>query len=150
MPWKALLASNRVEPHTTSRQELDGLRAAVDRNLHDAGLPGLSADNRFGLAYEAVLLLSKMAIACAGYRAKGHGAHQTTFVALELAMGRTVAKDGAYFDRCRRKRHALSYDAAGVVADTEATELLEKTGEFRQTVEAWIARHHPKLGRLNP
>ena len=50
MTWKELLAEKRVEPHTTSKQELDDLRSAVDRNLRDAAIPQLSADNRFGLA----------------------------------------------------------------------------------------------------
>lgn len=147
VPWKVLLASNRVDRHTTSRQELNDLRAAVERNLHDAGLSGLSADNKFGLAYEAVLLLAKMAIVCAGYRTKGPGAHQTTFAALEIAMGPPASNDAAYFDRCRRKRHTLSYDVAGVVADTEAGEILTRARRFRETVEAWITREHPGLSR---
>ena len=50
----------------TSKQELDDLRNAVDRNLRDAAIPQLSADNRFGVAYEAALLLGKIAVACAG------------------------------------------------------------------------------------
>ncbi|MGD0384465.1 MAG: hypothetical protein ABSA77_13170 [Thermoguttaceae bacterium] len=87
MTWQELLDANRVEKHTTTRQELDDLRKAINRNLHDADLPGLSADNKFGLAYEAGLLLAKMAVACAGYRVKGQGGHQTTFASLKLAIG---------------------------------------------------------------
>jgi hypothetical protein len=59
-----------VDRHTTSKQELDDLRSVVTRNLADAAITALSADNRFGLAYEAGLLLAKMAIAAAGYRVK--------------------------------------------------------------------------------
>ena len=124
MTWKELLAENRVETHATSKQELDDLRSAVERNLGDAAIPQLSADNRFGLAYEAALLLGKMAVACAGYRVKGQGAHQTTFAALKLALGAGISKTAAYLERCRRKRNELSYDMAGVVTDTEATEIL--------------------------
>lgn len=113
--WKALLANHRVERHTATRRELDDLRSAVDRNLLDAALPGLSADNRFGLAYEAALPLAKMAVACAGYRAKGHAAHQTTFLALEQAMGRGISAEADYLDACRRKRHILSYDTVRCV-----------------------------------
>jgi hypothetical protein len=87
MTWKELLAANRVEIHATTRQELDDLRRAVVRNIHDAAVADLSADNKFGLAYEAGLLLAKMAVSCAGYRVEGQGAHQTTFVALKLAIG---------------------------------------------------------------
>ncbi len=49
-------------------------------NLRDAGLAALSADNRFGLAYEAALLAAKLAVNAASYRVKAlPGAHRTTF-----------------------------------------------------------------------
>jgi hypothetical protein len=145
MTWKELLAEKRVEAHRTSKQQLDDLRSAVDRNLRDAAVPKLSADNRFGLAYEAGLLLGKMAVACAGYRVKGQGAHQTTFAALKLALGAGVSGTAAYLERCRRKRNELSYDVAGVVTDTEATEILAQATALRKTVEQWIAENHPHL-----
>ena len=145
MTWKELLAEKRVETHTTSKQELDDLRSAVERNLRDAAIPELSADNRFGLAYEAALLLSKMAVACAGYRVKGQGAHQTTFAALKLALGAGISKTATYLERCRRKRNELSYDMAGVATDTEATEILAQATALQSTVEQWIAQNHQHL-----
>jgi hypothetical protein len=130
MTWKELLAANCIENHATSRQELDDLRRAINRNLHDAAVSGLSADNKFGLAYEAGLLLAKMAVACAGYRVKGQGAHQATFAALKLAIGAGVNETASYLDRCRRKRNEISYDTAGLVSDTEAEELLVEVKDF--------------------
>jgi len=145
MSWKQLLGDGRVEAHQTSKQELDDLRAAVARNLTDASIAALSADNRFGIAYEAALLSAKMAITCAGYRVKGLGAHQATFQALKLALGSGVHRTAGYLDRCRRKRNDLTYDAAGVVSDQDAEELREAATEIHRQVEAWIAKHHPKL-----
>lgn len=145
MTWNDLLDENRVAVHTTSKQELDDLRSAVQRNLRDAAITQLSSDNRFGLAYEAALLLAKMAIACAGYRVKGQGSHQTTFVALALVLGPGVAAIAGYLDRCRRKRNEISYDCAGLVSDTEADEILAKTQALQQTVDDWIAATHPHL-----
>ena len=68
MSFQQLLAAHRVQPHTTSKRELDGLRAIVSRDLQDAHVPGLSSDRQFATAYNTVLQLAKMAIACAGYR----------------------------------------------------------------------------------
>ena len=144
--WSKLLESERAETRRTSKAEIDDLRSAVDRNLRDADIDALSADNRFGLAYEAALLLAKMAIACAGYRIKGHDAHQTTFAALPLVLGPSVQPTASYFDRCRRKRNEISYDAADVVTDTEVEEILAKAEGFQQTIETWIAENHPQLG----
>ena len=145
MTWNELLAEKRVETHATSKQELDDLRSAVARNLRDAAIPQLSADNRFGLAYEAALLLAKMAVACAGYRVRGVGAHQTTFAALKLALGAGVNTTAAYLERCRRTRNELSYDMAGVVTDAEAAEILAQATALQGTVEQWIARNYPPL-----
>jgi len=145
MTWEKLLAANRVEAHTTSKEELDALRGAVERNLRDAAIEGLSADNKFGLAYEAALLAAKMAVSAAGYRVKGLGAHQTTFAALKLALGTEMTRTAAYLDRCRRKRNDLSYDMTGIVTANEAAELAEEASKLERTVERWIAENHPRL-----
>jgi len=104
LTWRKLLADRRARRHTTSRQELDGLRAVVERDLKDAALAGLSEDPRFATAYNAVLQLAMMAVACAGYRASAkQGHHENTFAALELALGRPGAEFARYFNICRKK-----------------------------------------------
>jgi hypothetical protein len=146
MTWQRLLNARRVQRHTTSKQELEDLRAVIERDLHDAGVSGLSADRSFATSYNAALQTAKMAIACAGYRVlakKGH--HQVSYEAAELAIGSSVSKLTPYFETCRRKRNTLDYDVANVVSDTEAGELLQKAQEFKREVEAWIATHHPSL-----
>lgn len=145
MTWQQLLGRNRVQRHTTSKQELDALRQVIDRDLHDASLAGLSDDRSFATAYNAALQTAKMAIACAGYRAVGQGHHQTSFEAAELAVGASVSQLTTYFELCRRKRNTLDYDVANVVSDTEAQEILRKAEEFKREVEAWIAANHPQL-----
>src|SRR3989304_3862422 len=87
MTWQELLKAKRVQRHKTSKHELDGLRAVVERDLKDASLAGLSEDRRFATAYNCVLQLAKMAIACAGYRVTARrGHHENTFVALGPAV----------------------------------------------------------------
>lgn len=138
-----MLEERLVDRHQTSKEELVDVRNAVKRNLRDAAVPQLSADNRFGLAYEGALLLAKMAIACTGYRVKGQGAHHTTFVALKLVLGAEIDQTANYLERCRRKRNKLSYDAAGVATDQDAAELLAEATALHETVEKWIAKNHP-------
>src|SRR6266508_4520772 len=123
MSWQQLLTARRVQRHTPGRHEFDGLRAVVARDLSDAQVPGLSTDRKFATAYNAVLQLAKMAIACAGYRVIGQGHHRTTFEAVELAMGRSIASLARYFETCRRKRNMLDYDMANVATETEVREL---------------------------
>lgn len=47
MSWQKLLKGRRITVHKTSRQELDGLRAVVERDLKDAAIESLSQDRRF-------------------------------------------------------------------------------------------------------
>ena len=142
MTWQSLLDERLAERHRTSKEELDALRAVVERNLRDAKVEGLSADGRFGCAYEAALTLATMAIAAAGYRVKGPGYHRTTFQALPLAMQDTVA-DSRYFDRCRRLRNELSYEHAGVVTQRDVDELLQRVATFKARVEATLRARGP-------
>ena len=142
MTWQSLLHSGRIKRHTTSGQEISDLREVVERDLKDAHVEMISADRRFATAYNAVLQLAKMVIACSGYRVTGQGHHQTTFDALELAMGPKIGKMVAYFDTCRRKRNQVDYDFALVASDAEVEELLASATEFRDLVESWIRQNH--------
>jgi hypothetical protein len=113
--------------------------------LEDAAVEELSDDNRFGIAYQAALISAKMAIACAGYRVKGAGAHHTTFEALKLTMGAGVKKTADYLDRCRRQRNIIEYDSQGVVSSADVDEIIKQATNLSQAVELWISNHHPSL-----
>jgi hypothetical protein len=145
MTRQQLLTTHRVQPHTTSRHELDGLRAVVARDVSDPQVPGLSTDRQCATSDNAVLQLAKMAIACAGYRVVGQGHHVTTVEAVKLAMGRRVASLASSVETCRHKRNRLDDAWANVATDTEVRELLEKAHAFRQLVEQWIAQQHPQF-----
>jgi hypothetical protein len=55
MSWTKLLQDGKVHRHKTSGNELAEIRRLVQRDLADAGLPGLSEDRRFATAYNAAL-----------------------------------------------------------------------------------------------
>ena len=78
-------------------------------------------------------------------RVSGEGArgHHTTFVAIRLVLGAEIEPIANYFERCRRKRNTLSYDAAGIATDQDAAELLGEVTALDETVEDWIAKNHP-------
>lgn len=139
------MAAQKVRTHSTSKRELDDLRAVVERDLADAAIPELSADRRFATAYNAALQTATMAVACAGYRTSGMGHHQTTFEAAELALGASSAAFTVYFDTCRRKRNTVDYDRAHVATDTETTEILQQAVDFLQLTESWILHNYPPL-----
>ena len=143
MTWKRLLNQNRVQQHSTNRQEIDQLREVVSRGLSDAAVTAISTDLRFQAAYNAILQLATMAIYCAAYRVKGREHHKTTFEALPFAMGESIARRTAYFDTCRRKRNAATYDLAGLISEAEIADLIKEAKAFQQDVETWINSELP-------
>ena len=148
MNLNRLLEADRLARHRTSKRELDALRGAIERNLRDAGLAGLSADNRYGLAYEAALLAAKLAVHAAGYRVKAlPGAHRTSLEALGLVLGSEHQDRVDYFELCRRKRNELSYEAANIVTERQAHEILMEVRQLVRVVEDWIRVHHRSLGK---
>lgn len=144
MSWARLLNEGRVRVHRTSAQELFDLRSVVERDLEDAAIPQLSADRRYATAYNAVLQVAKMVIACSGYRVAGLGHHITTFEAVSLALGPQFGSLAPYFDSCRRKRNLVDYDMSGVTSETEVSDLLQEAETFRVMAETWIAQQHPQ------
>ncbi len=143
MTWQDLLNAQRVRAHRTSAREIHDLRAVVERDLADSKIRELSDDRRFATAYNAVLQLTKIVLACEGYRVMGLGHHQTTFQALELALGPSVIPFSAYFEQCRRQRNQVDYDMANVATEADADLLIQKAEDFQKIVEAWIRSHHP-------
>ncbi len=123
MTLTQLLASNEVRRHTTSKKELNKLRAVIARDFADASLDGVSADRRFATAYNATLQAAKMAIACAGYRVAVPGHHRICIEVLKLAIGKAADPYSDYFDRCQRKRNVIDYDDAFVASDTKHNRL---------------------------
>src|SRR5437588_3091663 len=119
MSWATLLADHRVTRVPPSKAELDNLRSIVARSFKDVAAPGLSADARFVMAYDAARTLSLIVVRSEGYRPRAVGGHYNTFLALEAADPAFAALS-AYFDGCRMKRNDCEYDFAGGVSETDA------------------------------
>lgn len=142
-----LQALGKLRPHKTSRREVSDLLRLAERNLSDAQVEGVSADGRFRFAYEAAIALASIAIQCAGFRTSGVGHHQTTLVALPLAMGAELTELAGYFDTCRTKRNASVYDRGGEISDSQVAELVREVAAFRVKLIAWLKTNHPEFSR---
>jgi len=89
--------------HQTSPQEICDLLNIVERDLRDGQNAGLSADWKFGIAYNAALKLCTILLYASGYRAEKNLQHYRTIQALPLIMGSQKKDDAAYLDACRLK-----------------------------------------------
>ena len=68
-----------LKSHKTSAAEIGNLLAIVDRDLKDAVEGGISADWRFGIAYNAALKLCTILLYAEGYKAERALQHYRTF-----------------------------------------------------------------------
>ena len=134
-----------LRPHETSPREIDSLLAIVARDLEDAASGAVSADWRFGIAYNAALKLCTVLLHASGYRAERHRQHYRTLAALPLVLGAARLDDAAYLDTCRIKRNTGEYDMVGAATDRDADELLEFCRCLKRDVVAWLNEKRPDL-----
>lgn len=130
--------------HKTSKQEISDLLAVVDRDIRTAELPGLPADWRLSIAYNAALQSANAALAACGYRAEKSAQHFRIIQSLEHTVGMD-ASIVAKIDAFRKKRNISSYDRAGVVSELEADGMARLAQQVRNTVEDWLRANRPEL-----
>jgi len=145
MTLRDLQNQGRLRPHRTNREEVDELFQLAERGLADAQVPGVSADGRFMMAYDAAMALATIPLHCGGFRTDGTRHHQTTFAALPLMMGAEISEVASYFDACRAKRNASAYDRGGQTSDSEVEELIDEVVGFRETTIVWLRANYPAL-----
>ena len=133
-----------LRPHQTSSQEIADLFAIVTRDLADAE-GDISADWRFGIAYNAALKLGTILLHASGYRPEKTLQHYRTIAALPEIFGQQRKDDADYLETCRRKRNTAEYDRTGVVTDQDASELIEFCRELEQEVRNWLSHNYPAL-----
>jgi hypothetical protein len=76
-----------LQPHRTSREEISNLFSIVERDLKDAQRD-ISADWRFGIAYNAALKLCLILLSAEGYRPSRESHHYRTLAALPEVLGK--------------------------------------------------------------
>jgi len=132
----------RVEPE---RAGIARMLAAAERNIADAGLPGLSAENRFDAAYKAILQCAMVALRANGFRTltSQAGHHQTALQTLPLTIG--LAKDRMILlDALRKQRNLADYEGEPVTAQGVA-ECLTQARQLLADVKKWLKANRPGL-----
>lgn len=121
------------------------LLAAAQRNLADAQLAGLSAENRFDAAYKAIMQLAMVALQANGYRTltSKPGHHQTAIQTLTISVG--VAPAQVIVLDALRKLRNLSEDSGDLIPDAVAAECLASAQALQGHVLAWLKSHRPDL-----
>lgn len=135
-----LLAIQRLLAFSATPQGVQRLLAAAERNLADARLAPLSAENRFDAAYKCIMQCAMLGLWARGYRTSTSqpGHHQTALQALPLTMG--LPNDVIIvLDALRKQRNLNDYEgdpiSDGAVDEclAQAQTLLAHTRQFLRT-----------------
>lgn len=135
-----LLAIQRLQAFNATPQGVQRLLAAAIRNLADARIAQLSAENRFDAAYKCILQCAMLGLWARGYRTSTSqpGHHQTALQALPLTMG--LPNDVIIvLDALRKQRNLNDYEgdpvSQAVVTECigQSEVLLAHTRQFLQT-----------------
>ncbi len=141
------LKEERLKAHKTSKEEISKLFKIVERDLHDAGIEGLSADRRFITVYNAALQLTTIVLRAYGLRTNPNktGHHRISIDALPEIIGEEFQDLSDYLNACRIKRNICDYTSSGEISETEALEITREIKEFKVVVVKWIKKTHPHL-----
>ncbi len=140
------LKNGWLTEHLTSAEEIKDLFDAVDRDLTDCQVPGLSPDWKLHIAYNAALLMAAAALAAAGYRPTRESHHYR----LIQSLAYTIKADPILikrFDVFRKKRNISGYERTGVISDHEVMEMIDLASQLRSDVTKWLQANHPALMR---
>lgn len=130
--------------HRSSSGEIGDLLNLVDRDLRDSQVPGLTADWRLNIAYNAALQAATAALAASGYRASRQAHHLRVVQSLQFTIGWDKDLING-LDGFRKKRNISDYERAGFISDSEAKEMRDLATRLREDVLAWIREKHQEL-----
>jgi HEPN domain-containing protein len=131
------VANGWLARHEPSQREVTDLLDAARNDLNDAR-QDISPGWRFAIAYNAALRLCTAALQAAGYRAAREQKHYRTIAALPLLLGQGEAEVADCLDRCRARRHDVTYEAFSGVSETEAAELIETVAALEGRLRSWV------------
>ena len=130
-----LLASRQIHKVAVSKADVLAALERAKRDLNTAEkMLDIDNDWVFSISYNAVLQASRAIMFAQGYRPASHESHKNTFAFMLATADEAQKPLISFFDRMRVKRHRATYEAAGMVTETEARTLFAKAKDY----VAWV------------
>ena len=139
------LLGRSLERVAPERAGIARMLAAAERNVADAQLAGLSAENKFDAAYKAIMQCALIALRANGYRTltSRPGHHQTALQTLPLTIA-LANERMIVLDALRKQRNLADYEGDPVTAQT-VVDCLAQARQLLADVKAWLAANKPEL-----
>ncbi|MEY2342052.1 hypothetical protein AB4090_08080 [Acidithiobacillus sp. IBUN Pt1247-S3] len=123
------------------------LMSAAQRNIADAHMMEISAENRFDAAYKAIMQLANVALQANGFRTltSKPGHHMTMIQTLNQTIG-VNQQTVIVLDALRKQRNVADY-SGDLVPISAVEECLSNAEALLQSVVDWLEINQPSLIR---
>lgn len=140
-----LLKINKLQVHSPSRDAVQRLLEAANRNLADAHITEISAENRFDAAYKCIMQCAMLALWVNGYRTSTSqpGHHQTAIQTLPTTIG-LEQTTVIVLDALRKQRNVSDYEG-DPISDQAVIECIKQAEQLYQNISAWISKNRADL-----
>ncbi len=134
-----------LEKITPDGAMISRLLIAAERNIIDAKVKQISAENRFDAAYKAIMQAANAALQASGYRTlkSKPGHHQTMIQSLSKTIG-SNAETVMILDALRKQRNVADY-SGDIVPESAVKDCIEQATTLLFAVNSWTAKNHPDL-----
>lgn len=145
MSLENLLKTRQLQAHEPTRAAVQRLLQAVARNIADARVEEISAENRFDAAYKAIMQCAMVALWANGYRTSTSqpGHHQVAIQALNKTIG-LEQSTVIVLDALRKQRNISDYEG-NPISDQTVIECIKQAEQLYSRVAAWITSKRPDL-----
>lgn len=145
MTLENLFAIHKLQVLTPDKAAIGKLLAAATRNLIDARLQNVSADNRFDASYKAIMQCAMVGLQANGYRLSTSqpGHHQTAIQALPKSLG-VDQETVIVLDALRKRRNLNDYDG-DPMPDAMLVVCIERAEQLLTHTHQWLRTYHPQL-----
>ncbi len=134
-----------LEPISPDATTIQRLLSAAQRNIQDAQVVEISAENRFDAAYKAIMQLANAALQANGFRTlTSKPGHHMTMI---QSLGQTIGLDRnaiIILDALRKQRNVADY-SGGIVPLSALEECIASAGELQREVKRWLQTNKPEL-----
>ena len=140
-----LVKTNQLQAHNPTRDAVQRLLEAAKRNLADAHITEISAENRFDAAYKCVMQCAMLALWVNGYRTSTSqpGHHQTAIQTLPTTIG-LEQTTVIVLDALRKQRNVSDYEG-DPISDQAVIECIKQAELLHQNTSAWISKNQADL-----
>jgi hypothetical protein len=140
-----LVKINQLQAHNPSRDAVQRLLEAAKRNLADAHIAEVSAENRFDAAYKCIMQCAMLALRVNGYRTSTSqpGHHQTAIQTLPITIG-LEQNTVIVLDALRKQRNVSDYEG-DPISDQAVIECIKQAELLHQNTITWIRKNRADL-----